>query len=208
MRKARRVTWPEAAVGPAGPKPGVIAIGPDGRGRLPDAGTTGGRRAADVAEYQPAVVDTAAEVVAVLGMGDLPATPDQAMAELQRAGATLAAMAIRDCWPADYRSTMPDIVRQVSEMDWADDRRVAIRPAVPSAADIERMDRAMAWLPLIGDTRRRVAVSLAMVVNPITLARKLSDRQIGKALGCSNHTVRRARQAGLGEIVVALGQKK
>ena len=81
-----------------------------------------------------------------------------------------------------------------------------IRPAVPSAGKITRMDEAMSSIPLIPVDRyvlRRV-VGARSLVHPITDRHLFPWRRLGKALGADHKAVQRWHAQGIAMIVAAL----
>src|SRR6187399_2191148 len=86
---------------------------------------------------------------------------------LEEAGGTLLALPGTG-WSTRMRASSLEIVRAaVESYGWSNDR---IRPPVPSAARISRMDEAMNWLPLIPMDRyvlRRI-VGARSLVHPVT----------------------------------------
>ncbi|HEY2132675.1 MAG TPA: DUF6362 family protein, partial [Acetobacteraceae bacterium] len=92
---------------------------------------------------------------------------DYVVYRLEEAGATLLALPGTG-WSTRMRTSSLEIVRTALEAyGWTEAR---IRPAVPSAEKITRMDEAMSWIPLIPLDRyvlRRV-VGARSLVHPIT----------------------------------------
>lgn len=124
---------------------------------------------------------------------------------LEEAGATLLALP-GSGWSTRVRSSSIEIVRTALEAyGWGAAR---IRPAVPSADRIDRMDEAMAWIALIQDTRfvlRRV-VGARSLVHPVTDRHLYSWRRLGAALGADHKAVQRWHAQGIEMIVAALHQ--
>jgi hypothetical protein len=90
---------------------------------------------------------------------------------LEEAGATLLAIPGTG-WSTRLRTTSLDIVRSALESyGWSD---VPVRPAVPSAAKISRMDEALAWISLIPIDR----YVLRRVVGARSLVHPISDRHL------------------------------
>jgi hypothetical protein len=122
---------------------------------------------------------------------------------LEEAGATLLALPGTG-YTTRLRSSSLDIVRTALESyGWTE---VRIRPAVPSAGKITRMDEAMSWIPLIPVDRfvlRRV-VGARSLVHPITDRHLFPWRRLGKSLGADHKAVQRWHAQGIEMIVAAL----
>jgi hypothetical protein len=97
-----------------------------------------------------------------------------------------------------------EIVRTALEAyGWGEAR---IRPPVPSAEKITRMDEALGWIPLIPLDRyvlRRV-VGARSLVHPVTDRHLFPWRRLGKALGADHKAIQRWHAQGIGTIVAAL----
>jgi len=128
---------------------------------------------------------------------------DYIVYRLEEAGATLLALPGTG-WSTRLRSSSQEIVRTALEAyGWTDAR---IRPAVPSAEKITRMDEAMSWIPLIPLDRyvlRRV-VGARSLVHPITDRHLFPWRRLGKALGSDHKAIQRWHAQGIAIIVAAL----
>lgn len=124
---------------------------------------------------------------------------------LEEAGATLLALPGTG-WTTKLRTSSLEIVRTALETyGWSD---AEIRPAVPSAEKITRMDEALSWIPLIPLDRyvlRRV-VGARSLVHPITDRHLFPWRRLGKALGADHKAIQRWHAQGVAIIVVALRQ--
>jgi hypothetical protein len=104
------------------------------------------------------------------------------------------------------RSSSIEIIRTALEAHGWDAAR--IRPAVPSAEKIDRMDEAMSWIAFIQDSRyvlRRV-VGARSLVHPVTDRHLYSWRRLGAALGADHKAVQRWHTQGIAMIVAALHQ--
>jgi Domain of unknown function (DUF6362) len=124
---------------------------------------------------------------------------------LEEAGATLLALPGTG-WSTRMRSSSIEIIRTALEAYGWDTAR--IRPAVPAAEKIDRMDEAMAWIALIQDSRyvlRRV-VGARSLVHPVTDRHLYSWRRLGAALGADHKAVQRWHAQGIATIVAALQQ--
>ena len=128
---------------------------------------------------------------------------DYVIYRLEEAGATLLALPGTG-WSTRLRSTSLEIVRTaLDSYGWTEAR---IRPAVPSAEKISRMDEAMSWIPLIQLDRyvlRRV-VGARSLVHPITDRHLFPWRRLGKALGADHKAIQRWHAQGIALIVAAL----
>jgi hypothetical protein len=122
---------------------------------------------------------------------------------LEEAGATLLALP-NTGYSTRLRTSSLDIVRTALDAyGWT---AAQIRPAVPSADKISRMDEAMSWIPLIPLDRyvlRRV-VGARSLVHPITDRHLFPWRRLGTALGADHKAVQRWHAQGIGIIVEAL----
>lgn len=101
---------------------------------------------------------------------------------LEEAGRTLLALPGTG-WSTRLRSTQLETVRNALESyGWATQ---PIRPAVPAAAKITRMDEAFSWLQLIAHDRyvlRRIVGARALV-HPISDRHLFSWRRLAAAVG-------------------------
>jgi len=134
---------------------------------------------------------------------DGPVDADYVVYRLEAAGATLLALPGTG-WTTRLRSSSIAIVRTALEAyGW---EAVRIRPAVPSADQIDRMDEAMEWISLIPDGRyvlRRI-VGARSLVHPVTDRHLYSWRRLGGVLGADHKAVQRWHAEGIGLIVAAL----
>jgi hypothetical protein len=128
---------------------------------------------------------------------------DYVIYRLEEAGATLLALPGTG-WTTKMRSSSIEIVRTALEAyGWEDAR---IRPAVPSADKIDRMDEAMAWITLIPNTRyvlRRV-VGARSLVHPVTDRHLYSWRRLGVVLGADHKAVQRWHTQAIAMILEAI----
>jgi hypothetical protein len=125
---------------------------------------------------------------------------------LEEAGAALLALPGTG-WSTRLRGSSLEIVRTAIEnYGWTTNR---IRPPVPSAAQITRMDEAMSWIPLIPVDRyvlRRI-VGARSLVHPITERHLFPWRRLAAALGADHKGVQRWHAQGIDLIVVALNRR-
>jgi hypothetical protein len=131
---------------------------------------------------------------------------DYVIYRLEEAGATLLALPGTG-WSTRLRSSSIELVRTALEAyGW---ETAPVRPAVPSADKIDRMDEAMAWMPMIPQDRyvlRRV-VGARSLVHPITDRHLFPWRRLGAVLGADHKAVQRWHAQGIALIVAALTQK-
>jgi Domain of unknown function (DUF6362) len=125
---------------------------------------------------------------------------------LEEAGAALLALPGTG-WSTRLRGSSLEIVRTAIEnYGWTTNR---IRPPVPSAAQITRMDEAMSWIPLIPVDRyvlRRI-VGARSLVHPITERHLFPWRRLATALGADHKAVQRWHAQGIDLIVLALNRR-
>jgi hypothetical protein len=125
---------------------------------------------------------------------------------LEEAGAALLALPGTG-WSTRLRGSSLEIVRTAIESyGWTTNR---IRPPVPSAARITRMDEAMSWIPLIPIDRyvlRRI-VGARSLVHPITERHLFPWRRLATALGADHKAVQRWHAQGIDLITSALNRR-
>lgn len=122
---------------------------------------------------------------------------------LEEAGAVLLALP-QTGWSTKLRTSNLEVVRAAMESYGWGERPV--RPPVPSASDITRMDEAMGWIQLIPLDRyvlRRI-VGARSLVNPLTDRHLFPWRRLGAALGADHKAVQRWHAEGIALIVAAL----
>lgn len=124
---------------------------------------------------------------------------------LEEAGATLLALPGTG-WSTRLRSSSLEIVRTAIESyGWSAKK---IRPPVPSAGRITRMDEAMGWITLIPLDRyvlRRI-VGARSLVHPITERHLYPWRRLAAAMGADHKSVQRWHAQGIDLIVGALNR--
>ncbi|MGC8474967.1 MAG: DUF6362 family protein [Acetobacteraceae bacterium] len=122
---------------------------------------------------------------------------------LEEAGATLLALP-RSGWSTGLRTSNLEMVRTAAEAyGWTAKR---VRPPVPSAARITRMDEAMGWIPLIPLDRyvlRRI-IGARSLVHPVSERHLFPWRKLGAVLGADHKAVQRWHKQGIDLIVTAL----
>jgi hypothetical protein len=140
------------------------------------------------------------------------ATPDGApfdaelvIYRLEEAGTTLLSIPDRG-YSTKLRSSSLEIVRNALEAyGWAEK---TIRPPVPSAAKIDRMDEALSWIPLIPEDKyvlRRI-VGARCLISPLTERHLYPWRRLGAAIGADHKAVQRWHAQGIDLIVAALNR--
>ena len=128
-------------------------------------------------------------------------------ARLEEAGATLLALPGTG-WTTKLRASSLEIVRTAIEnYGWTETR---VRPAIPSAARISRMDEAMGWITLIPLDRyvlRRI-VGARSLVSPTTDRYLFPWRRLAAVLGADHKAVQRWHRQGIDMIVAALNRRE
>ena len=152
--------------------------------------------AATASTYRPAPVATP---------DGRPVDADFVISRLEEAGATL--LALRGTgWTTKLRTSNIEIVRTALEnYGWTEPR---VRPSVPSAEKITRMDEAMGWIgaiPLDRYVLRRI-VGARSLVHPVTDRRLFPWRRLAAALGADHKAVQRWHGQGIDMIVAALNR--
>lgn len=134
---------------------------------------------------------------------DAPFDAELVIALLEDAGRTLLALPGTG-WSTKLRMCRLEIVHNALESyGWG---AQTIRPAVPSAARISRMDEALTWIQLIPQDRyalRRI-VGARCLVHPITERHMFPWRRIAAVLGADHKAVQRWHAQGIDLIVAAL----
>jgi hypothetical protein len=123
---------------------------------------------------------------------------------LEEAGATLLALPGTG-YSTRMRVSQLDVVQAAAEAYGATAARV--RPPVPSASRITRMDEALGWIPLIPRDRyvlRRI-VGARCLVSPLTERHLYSWRRLGALLGADHKAVQRWHAQGIDMLVAAVG---
>lgn len=126
---------------------------------------------------------------------------------LEEAGAALLALPNTGFSTAMRQSNL-DVVRAAAEgYGWSERQ---IRPPVPSAERITRMDEALAWISLIPEDRyvlRRI-VGARSLVSPVTERYLYSWRRLAALLGADHKAIQRWHGQGVGLIVAALKSRR
>ncbi len=122
---------------------------------------------------------------------------------LEEAGATLLALPGTGYSPR-LRVSHLDVLQTAVEAFGGE--RGRLRPAVPGAARISRMDEALAWITLIPADRtvlRRI-VGARSLVSPTTERHLYSWRRLGEVLGADHKAVQRWHGQGVDMLVGAV----
>ena len=125
---------------------------------------------------------------------------------LEEAGSTLLALPGTG-WTTRLRTSSIEIVRTALESyGWSATR---IKPAIPSAEKISRMDEAMGWISIIPLDRyvlRRI-VGARSLVHPVTERHLFPWRRLGAALGADHKAIQRWHAQAIDMIVAALNRR-
>ena len=123
---------------------------------------------------------------------------------LEEAGATLLALPGTG-YSTKMRVSQIDVVANAAE---AYGRNPGfVRPAIPSASRITRMDEALGWIMLIPQERyviRRI-VGARSLVSPVTERHLYSWRRLGEAVGADHKAVQRWHAQGIDMLVATIG---
>lgn len=125
---------------------------------------------------------------------------------LEEAGRTL--LALPNTGPTTaLRTTRHDVVQSaVDAYGWSRvDAR--LRPAMPDAANITRMDEALDWIPRIIPPDRYVIrriVGARALVSPITGRHLFAWRRLGTLVGADHKAIQRWHSQGINLIVTTL----
>ena len=123
-------------------------------------------------------------------------TAEELISQLEAAGATLLALPSRG-YSTQLRTMKFDVVHTALEAyGW---QAAVVRPAMPSAAEISRMDEAFGWLTIIPETKyvlRRILGARALV-HPITRRHLFPWRRIGTMLGADHKSIQRWHGQGI-----------
>lgn len=126
---------------------------------------------------------------------------------LEEAGRTLMILP-QSGYSTKLRSGSLEMVRSALENYGLNDAK--IRPAVPSAAQITRMDEALGWITLIPRERHvlRRIVGARSLVSPMTERHLFSWRRLATVVGADHKAVQRWHGQGIDLIVSGLGRQK
>jgi len=127
---------------------------------------------------------------------------------LEEAGATLLALP-NTGFSTRLRTSKLDVMASAAER-FGQDAAARVRPPVPSASRITRMDEALGWIILIPQERyviRRI-VGARCLVSPITERHLFSWRRLGQTVGADHKAVQRWHAQGIDMLVAAIGAMK
>ncbi len=131
--------------------------------------------------------------------GDL-YTFETVIERLEEAGATLLCLP-KSGMPGDLRtSRWPVIHAAIDAYGWSGAR---LRPAIPAAAAITRMDEALGWIGLIPHENyvlRRIVGARALV-SPLTGRHLFAWRRLGSLLGADARAIKRWHAKGIAAIL-------
>jgi hypothetical protein len=133
----------------------------------------------------------------------VPTDAAEIVRRLEEAGQTV--LALPACGPSGHlRTSVWQVVSSAIEgYGWQPAR---VRPAVPEAARITRMDEALGWIALIPLDRyvlRRI-VGARSLIDPLTERHLYPWRRLGVALGADHKAVQRWHAQGIALIAAAL----
>jgi hypothetical protein len=134
-----------------------------------------------------------------------PVDPEYVIYRLEEAGTALLAIPATG-WSTRLRVSAIEVVRTTLEGYGYDKAEARLRPAIPDAARITRMDEALGWIPLIPRDRyvlRRI-VGARSLVSPVTGRHLYAWRRLGTLLGADHKAVQRWHAQGIDLIVAAL----
>lgn len=143
-----------------------------------------------------------------------------AAAVMESAGQTLSMLHVPGCWPAGFRSCMPDYMQEFSDLIGVS---IEPTPAKMQATikQVNELETAFGWMVSLGSYCRGrqtlyVAKTVAMAFprHPDTGRQKISWRKMSARFGCSDKTVKSWYEDGIKIIVrlhnakIALPEKK
>ena len=145
-----------------------------------------------------------AQYGARIGAPRLDITAEALITRLEDAGRTLLALP-NTGYTTKLRTTQLDILATAVEA-YATTQTARLRPAMPDAQRITRMDEALAWIPLIPRDRyvlRRIVGARALV-SPVTERHLYTWRRLGILLGADHKAIQRWHGEGIALIRAAL----
>ena len=131
-------------------------------------------------------------------------TTEALVTRLEDAGRTLLALP-NTGYTTKLRTTQLDILATAVEA-YATTQNSRLRPAMPDAQRITRMDETLAWIPLIPRDRyvlRRIVGARALV-SPVTERHLYTWRRLGILLGADHKAIQRWHGEGIALIRAAL----
>jgi len=134
-------------------------------------------------------------------------TAEELIGRLEAAGATLLALPSRG-YSTQLRTMKFDVVHTALEAyGW---QAAVVRPAMPSAADISRMDEAFGWLAMVPEAKyvlRRILGARALV-HPITGRHLFPWRRIATMLGADHKSIQRWHGQGIELVLRGLNEAR
>ncbi len=134
---------------------------------------------------------------------ELPPEYEGLIACLEEAGATLLSLPPSGFSPALKTSALPMLREAAEGYGWS---AIEIRPPMPSASRISRMDRVLGYLGLVPQDRyllRRI-VGCRALVHPISGRHLFSWRRLAELLGADHKAIQRWHAEGVRIIIFAL----
>ncbi len=131
--------------------------------------------------------------------------PEYVIYRLEEAGRTLLALPHAG-YSTRLKTSRHDIVQSAADSYGWTKMDARLRPAVPSAAHVTRMDEALDWIPMIPLDRyvlRRIIGSRALV-SPITERHLFTWRRLGILLGADHKAIQRWHAQGIDLLVASL----
>lgn len=128
---------------------------------------------------------------------------------LEEAGQTLLALP-NTGYTTKLRTSSLDIIRDALDAySTRGDIGGRLRPALPDAARISRMDEALAWIPLIPADRHvlRRIVGARSLVSPVTERHLFAWRRLAALLGADHKAVQRWHAQGIDMLVAMLNAR-
>ncbi len=134
---------------------------------------------------------------------ELPPEYEGLIACLEEAGATLLSLPKTGFSPALKTTAFPILREAAESYGWS---VTEVRPAMPSASRISRMDKVLGYLTLIPQDRyllRRI-IGCRALVHPISGRHLFSWRRLAEVLGADHKAIQRWHQEGIRIIIFAL----
>ena len=134
-------------------------------------------------------------------------TAEELIGRLEAAGATLLALPSRG-YSTQLRTMKFDVVHTALEAyGW---QAAVVRPAMPSAADISRMDEAFGWLAMVPEAKYVLCRILGAraLVHPITGRHLFPWRRIATMLGADHKSIQRWHGQGIELVLRGLNEAR
>ena len=118
------------------------------------------------------------------------------------------ALRVGGCWPAGFRSGMPEFLRELEDMKYAE---TGFAVPVPAPAKVSSMDRAFTWIRLLPaktetEIMLRKLVWARCLVSPRTDRPIYSWKRLGEVIGCSENTAKTRWIDAVARITAALNR--